>query len=113
MRISDIQCRCGQRIAVRDVLHYDWYVRIFGPTLLYLKYRCSRCRRQGEKILEKAEEDDTLLRDSLSEGNESEARRFQTLGPITSGEERELQRKLAEPDPLRVLVEEFGDRDRP
>ena len=85
MKTTAIRCHCGQRIVVKDVLQRSWYVRVFGPSFINLKFRCSRCKRMGEKFIEQDKWDDAILRDIPSELTAEEKKRFDQMGKIFSG----------------------------
>ena len=108
MRTTAIRCNCGQRIVTKDVLQRSWYVRVYGPSFMYLKFRCSRCKRMGEKFIEQDKWDDSILRDIPSEVSTDEKRRFEQLGRISVDEEIEFHFSLDDPDFLRRAS---GDRE--
>lgn len=106
MRAAAIRCHCGQRIVTKDVLQRNWYVRVFGPSFMYLKYRCSRCKRLGEKFVEGDKWDDAILRDIPSEVSVSERKRFEQLGKISVDEEIEFHFALDDPSLLKSITPE-------
>jgi DNA-directed RNA polymerase subunit RPC12/RpoP len=111
MRTTAIRCNCGQRVVAKDVLHRSWYVRVFGPSFMSLKYRCSRCKRLGEKFIEQDKWDDSILRDIPSEMSLDEKRRFDQLGKISVDEEIDFHFALEAPDWLGSLGDdEESDR---
>lgn len=81
-----ISCNCGQRIVSKDVLQKGTYLRLFGPSFVYVKFRCSRCKRLGEKFIEQDKWDEALLRDIPAEFEPEEKKRIESLGPITIDE---------------------------
>jgi DNA-directed RNA polymerase subunit RPC12/RpoP len=83
---AGINCNCGQRIIAKDVLQKGQYLRLFGPSFIYVKFRCSRCKRLGEKFIEQDKWDDALLRDIPSEFSSEEKKSFDRLGPISINE---------------------------
>src|SRR4051812_8028825 len=89
-----INCNCGQRVVSRDVLQRGQYLRLFGPSFIYLKYRCSRCKRLGEKFIEQDKWDDALLRDIPAEFGGDEKSEFDRLGPITIDEVMDFHQSL-------------------
>lgn len=103
MRTTAIRCHCGQRVVAKDVLQRSWYVRVFGPSFMYLKFRCSRCKRLGEKFIEQDKWDDSILRDIPSEISLEEKRRFDQLGQISVEEEIEFHFALDNPEVFRDL----------
>jgi len=107
MKATTIRCHCGHRIYAKDILQKSTYVRVFGPTLMYLKFRCSRCKRLGEKIIEQDQWDESLLRDAPTEMSVEEKRRFDRMGKITADEVIDFHFQLEEPDALKKLAEEI------
>lgn len=103
MKTTAIRCNCGQRIVAKDVVQRSWYVRVFGPSFMYLKFRCSRCKRMGEKFVEQDKWDDSILRDIPSEMTLEEKRRFDKLGRISVDEVIDFHFTLGRPEPLRGL----------
>ena len=110
MRTTAIRCHCGQRIVAKDVLQRSWYVRVYGPSFMYLKFRCSRCRRLGEKFIEQDKWDDSILRDIPSEITLDEKRRFDELGKISVDEAIDFHFSLDCPEMLRP-TERGEDRE--
>jgi DNA-directed RNA polymerase subunit RPC12/RpoP len=106
MRTTAIRCHCGQRVVAKDVLQRSWYVRVFGPSFMYLKYRCSRCKRLGEKFVEQDKWNDSILRDIPAEVSLDEKRRFEQLGKISVDEEIDFHFALDSPDLLRGLTDD-------
>ena len=100
-----LRCRCGQRIYQRDVVRQGYLMRQFGPTYVYIRYRCSRCKRLGEHFIRQEEWEADLLSDISVELSEAEKTRFARMGAITLDEMREFRRKLDRlqniPNPLR------------
>ena len=108
MKTTVIRCHCGQRIVAKDVLQRSWYVRVFGPSFMYLKYRCSRCKRLGEKFIEQDKWDDTILRDIPAEMSLDEKKRFDKLGRISVDEEIDFHFALDDPE---ILKDSSGDNE--
>ena len=106
-RTTSVRCHCGQRIVAKDVLQRSWYVRVFGPSFMYLKFRCSRCKRLGEKFIEQDKWDDTILRDIPSELSIDEKKRFDKMGAISIDEEIDFHFELDRTDSLAQLASEF------
>jgi DNA-directed RNA polymerase subunit RPC12/RpoP len=106
-RTTAVRCHCGQRIVAKDVLQRSWYVRVFGPSFMYLKFRCSRCKRLGEKFIEQDKWDDTILRDIPSEVSLDEKKRFDKLGKICVDEQIDFHFALEEPDLLARLSRDY------
>lgn len=81
-----LQCRCGQRVFSRDIMQHGLYSRQFGPNYIYVRYRCSRCKRLGEQYIRPDEWDEALLRDEATEVSETEREQFDKLGAISVDE---------------------------
>jgi phage FluMu protein Com len=71
MRTS-IKCNCGQRIIAKDVVQHGKYLRLFGPSFVYVKFRCPRCKKLGEQFIKQEEWEEGILREIASELNNEE-----------------------------------------
>ena len=109
MKTTAIRCHCGQRIVAKDVLQRSWYVRVFGPSFMYLKFRCARCKRLGEKFVEQDKWDDSILRDIPAEMTLDEKRQFDKLGRISVDEAIDIHFALDDPGTLRALRGQVPD----
>ena len=85
-----LKCHCGQRIIRRDVMQQGYYVRQVGPSFVYIKFRCSRCKKLGEHYVKQDEWEDALLQENNTELTNDERGRFQSLGPITLNEMKDF-----------------------
>ena len=83
---SAIKCNCGHRILARDVMQTGYYLRLFGPSFVYVKYRCSRCKKLGEQFVKQADWEDGILCDIPCELSLEERKQFDSLGPIGTNE---------------------------
>ena len=83
---TSIRCNCGQRVINRDVMQTGFYLRLFGPSYVYVKYRCSRCKKLGEQFVKQEEWEGGILRNSVEEVATDDRDRFETLGPIDINE---------------------------
>ena len=81
MRTS-IKCNCGQRIIAKDVVQHGYYLRLFGPSFVYVKFRCSRCKKLGEQFIKQEEWEDGILKDVALEVAPEEKEQFVARGPI-------------------------------
>lgn len=83
------------------------YMRQAGPNYVYIKYRCSRCKKLGELYVKHEEWQDSLLHEHTSEQTQDERQRFTQLGAITLAEMRRFHHALEDmnafPD---LMVEE-------
>jgi hypothetical protein len=59
-----------------------YYLRLFGPSFVYVKYRCSRCKKLGEQFVKQEEWEEGILSDSPCEVSAEESRRFKGMGKI-------------------------------
>lgn len=83
---SMIKCNCGQRIVAKDVMQTGYYLRLFGPSFVYVKFRCSRCKKLGEQFVKQEDWEDGILRDVPNEVSPEEKEKFEQLGPIDINE---------------------------
>jgi len=91
-----IKCSCGQRIVTKDVTQTGFFVKMAGPSFIYVKYRCPRCRKLGEDFIEQVHWDPRILQESISEVGAREKARFESLGPITMDEVVNFHYRLEE-----------------
>ena len=82
MSRTAIKCNCGQRIGQKDVMQTGYYMRMFGPSFVYVKFRCSRCKKLGEQFVKQEDWEDGILKDATTEVSTTERERFESLGPI-------------------------------
>lgn len=99
-----IKCNCGQRIIAKDVMQTGYYLRLFGPSFVYVKFRCSRCKKLGEQFVKQEEWEDGILRDVPNEISTEEKERFEELGPIDMDELINAHFKLDGLDSLGELI---------
>lgn len=79
---SMIKCNCGTRILAKDVIQTGYYLRLFGPSFVYVKFRCSRCKKLGEQFVKQEEWEEGILHDIPTEVSVSEKKRFADMGRI-------------------------------
>lgn len=91
---TGLRCHCGQRILKRDVMRQGYYMRQFGPSYVYIKYRCSHCKKLGEHFIKQDEWQDGMLSEITNESTDPERTRFQKMGAITLDEMREFHHAL-------------------
>lgn len=102
---SMIKCNCGQRILVKDVMQTGYYIRLFGPSFVYVKFRCSRCKKLGEQFVKQEEWEEGILHDSPTEITPDEKKRFSKMGPIGVHECIDAHFELEKPGCLKELIE--------
>lgn len=104
-----LRCNCGQHVFRRDVMRRGFYLRQTGPSYVYVKFRCSRCKKLGEHFIRQDEWNEDLISDKAHELSTREKERFARLGAITLDEMRdfhlELDRLETLPNPLAVEIE--------
>lgn len=61
------------------------YLSVLGPSYVYVRYRCGRCRRVGEKLVEQDAWDPSVLQ-AGARASEVDVRRFAEMGEITPEE---------------------------
>jgi len=81
MRTS-IKCHCGQRVIAKDVVQHGHYLRLFGPSFVYVKFRCPHCKKMGEQFVKQEEWEDGILKDKPLELSHMEKEQFDTQGGI-------------------------------
>lgn len=106
---TSLKCHCGQRILRRDVMQQGIYMRQRGPSYVYIKYRCSRCKKLGEHFVKQEEWEDNLLHDSMNEVTGNERGRFAKLGSITLDEIRRFHHALEGLDKIPNLLPEESE----
>lgn len=99
---ATLRCNCGQRLFSRDVMQQGYLMRHFGPSFVYIRFRCSRCKKLGEHFIKQEEWEEGILRDDVTELTDDERRRFGKMGAITveemAGFHYELARLGRKPD---------------
>jgi phage FluMu protein Com len=87
----------------RDVMQTGYYLRLFGPSFVYVKYRCSRCKKLGEQFIKQEEWDSGILRDANVEVNAENREQYEALGPIDINEVIDFHFALEEMSDLKGL----------
>ena len=100
-----IKCNCGQRIVSKDVMQTGYYLRLFGPSFVYVKFRCSRCKKLGEQFIKQEDWEDGILKDIHVEVEQSEKQKFEEMGPISMHEQIDFHFNLDKPDLLSTLAD--------
>ena len=106
-----IECNCGQRIISKDVMQTGYYLRLFGPSFVYVKFRCSHCKKLGEQFVKQEDWEDGILKDIPSEVDQTETQRFETLGPISLQEQIDFHFRLDDAEAFARLPEHPGLQD--
>ena len=108
MSRTAIKCSCGQRIGQKDVMQTGYYMRMFGPNFVYVKFRCSRCKKLGEQFVKQEEWEDGILKENMAEVSAVEKQQFASMGPIQMREMVDFHQALEQEDTLSALSREFG-----
>lgn len=88
-----LKCRCSQHIARRDVMQRRT-VHYGKSSYVYLKFRCSRCKKLGELYVKPEDWNDSLFQADKGEITVAEQKRFARLGDITFDEMRYVHSEL-------------------
>jgi DNA-directed RNA polymerase subunit RPC12/RpoP len=83
---TTIRCNCGHRVVRKDVIQTGLYLSVLGPSYVYVRYRCGRCRRVGEKLVEQESWDPAVLHPARRRGEDADIQRFEEMGEITPEE---------------------------
>jgi len=81
-----IRCNCGHRIVRKDVIQTGLYLSVLGPSFVYVRYRCARCKRIGERLIQEERWDPSVLRPAHRGMSGADLRRFAGMGEITAEE---------------------------
>lgn len=101
-----IKCNCGQRIVTKDVMQTGYYLRLFGPSFVYVKYRCSRCKKLGEQFVKQEDWEDGILNDIAPEITDTDRNRLTAMGPISIDEQIDFHFALERGDIMRDILEQ-------
>jgi hypothetical protein len=86
----------------RDVIQTGLYLGVLGANYVYVRFRCGRCRRIGEQLVQEQDWDPSVLHESGVQSSQQDLRRFDQLGAITAEEVVEfhyaLERLSEEPE---------------
>lgn len=92
---SSIVCACGRRIEGREVLQHGYLMSHWKPIWVFVKYRCSRCRMLGEKLVDYNDWDESILDGEWPERHLSEMAPLTSLGEIDDEEVREFAKQIS------------------
>jgi hypothetical protein len=68
------------------VIQTGLYLSASGPSYVYVRFRCGRCRRVGEQLVQESNWDPAVLQHAEPQLSEDEWRRFEAMGEITADE---------------------------
>ncbi|HET6384685.1 MAG TPA: hypothetical protein VFJ58_14930 [Armatimonadota bacterium] len=101
---THIKCACGQRVVSKDVLTTGYLLHTGPQLFVFVKFRCSRCKKLGQEVVNRARWDWSVLEEEPGEVSVDERKRFQSLGPIPVEEAIEFHFLLEESARLETLV---------
>ena len=81
-----VTCNCGHQIGTKEILQTSLYLSLLGPSFVYVRFRCGRCKRVGEQHVREEKMNQGMLRPEGPSLTPEERRRFEALGPITPAE---------------------------
>lgn len=62
------------------------YLSASGPSYVYVRFRCGRCKRVGEQLVQESNWDPAVLQHTEVRMSEDEVRRYEAMGEITADE---------------------------
>jgi hypothetical protein len=84
------------------VLQTGLYLSILGPSYVYVRYRCGRCKRVGERMVQEEKWDASVLQSAQRGPSGAALRKYEEMGEISPDEiidfHYALERLSAEPD---------------
>lgn len=99
MKLS-ITCECGHRVIPQEIIDTGLYITDSKPVCVYVRYVCSRCGGQRERVVQFPLDQELQHRTG---GGGVVRRRRTPAGPISGAELREFHSMLVEQDDDIVL----------
>lgn len=82
-----IRCHsCGRRIPQKNILKISFYYGLFKKNFVSIQYKCPRCKKMGEFLLEEKQWNASLLALSKGELTFQEWEKFRGMEKITPDE---------------------------
>lgn len=75
-----------------------------GPSFVYVKFRCSRCKKLGQQVVKQDEWEDGLLNEQTTEQTADEMKQFSEMGTISLEEMKRFHHSLDKMESLRELL---------
>jgi hypothetical protein len=97
---NHLTCHCGQHVSLKDILQRGRFSRPTSPGFIYVKFRCSHCKRLGERFIP---QEDFPSPAASPEVTGEERSRFEAMGGIGLNELIDFHFQL-NADPLKGLV---------
>ena len=91
---TSLKCSCGQRVARRDVMQQGFYMQHVAPSFVFVKFRCSRCKKLGQQFVKQEEWEDGLLNEATTEQSADEQKRFSEMDGISLEEMKQFHLSL-------------------
>lgn len=89
-----VLCRCGHQVLGREVMRTEFYERASGQEMVYVKFRCRRCKRLGESFIPQETWDWSIFAAPRNEMTESERDSFVGKQDISSSDVLSFHRDL-------------------
>lgn len=90
---TSLKCRCGQHLTRRDVMQLR-AMRYGKTNYVFLKFRCSHCKKLGELYVKPEEWSEALFQEGKGEFTIAETKQFSKLGAITFDEMKRFHMEL-------------------
>lgn len=99
-----VRCRCGHQVLEREVLRTQSCEKASGAEVIYIKYRCRRCKKIGEAFIPHEEFCPEIFAAPRNEMAVEERDRFLDEGAINSGDVISFHRALQKVGTLSDLL---------
>ena len=103
MSHSIVRCRCGHQVLEREVLRTEPCEKASGAEVVYVKYRCRRCKRIGEAFIPHEAWSPDIFDAPRNEMAVEERDRFLDCNAISSGDVISFHRALQKAGTLSEL----------
>ena len=104
MSNSIVRCRCGHQVLGREVLRTEPCEKASGAEVVYVKYRCRRCKKTGEAFIPHEEWTPDMFEAPRNEMAVEERDRFLDQTAISSGDVISFHRALQKAGTLADLA---------
>lgn len=104
MSNSSVRCRCGHQVLGREVLRTEPCEKASGAEVVYVKYRCRRCKKIGEAFIPQEEWNPEIFQTPRDEMAVEERDRFLDQTAVSSGDVISFHRALQKAGTLSDLM---------
>ena len=104
MSHSIVRCRCGHQVLGREVLRTEPCEKASGAEVIYVKYRCRRCKKTGEAFIPQDEFSPDIFETPRNEMAVEERDRFLDQTAVSSGDVISFHRALQKAGTLADLM---------